>query len=98
MWNIGINSIVAAVGWFLGNPLLAQVIAALIQLFKDNQDEIFTHAVALVQGAWNSDAKGPEKMLIIKTELMSKFPDVAKSVIDTAAQVAFNYVESTIKK
>jgi hypothetical protein len=96
MWGVSISSITKALSWFLGNPLLAEVIASLIQLFKDNQDEIFTQAVNLVEKTWKADISGPEKMLLIKTELMSKFPDVKQNIIDTAAQVAFNFIKNKI--
>jgi hypothetical protein len=93
MWTL----VLQAINYILGNKLVTQIVASLIQLAKDNDDAILETAVNIITKTWNSEGSGTDKMNSLISQLTEQFPSVQKSVLQTLAQTAFNYVSSMSK-
>jgi hypothetical protein len=95
MW--GMSFLLTAINYVLGNKLITQIIASLIQLAKDNDDAIMETAVNIITKTWSSEGTGTDKMNSLVSQLMEQFPNVQKSVLQTLSQTAFNYVQTLSK-
>ncbi len=95
MW--GMSFVLTAINYILGNKLITQIIASLIQLAKDNDDAIMETAVNIITKTWSSPGSGTDKMNSLISQLTEQFPNVQKSVLQTLSQTAFNYVSNMSK-
>ena len=94
MWGIDFSFITKAIAWFTGSPLVASVVGALINDFKEHGDEILQFALDAVKEAANA-GEGVDRFALVKEKVEAKFPDVSQSLLNTSIEAAYRYFKTT---
>ncbi len=88
---LGIESIRRLINWFVGSPLVAAVMAALIQDFKEEGEEILKVALDAIKEVMDKDLKEKERFAIVYQKVREQLPRASESLVNTSIEVALRF-------
>lgn len=88
---IGIVWIQKLIYWFVGSPLVAAVITALIRDFKEEGEEIFKVALDAIKEVMEKDLKEKERFAIVYQKVREQLPRASESLVNTSIEAALRF-------
>ena len=88
---IGIESIRKLINWFVGSPLVAVVMAALIQDFKEEGEEILKVALDAIKEVMEKDLTERERFAIVYQRVREQLPRASESLVNTSIEAALRF-------
>ncbi|MGO8877881.1 MAG: hypothetical protein ACLQMS_00005 [Desulfomonilaceae bacterium] len=88
---LGIESIRRLINWFVGSPLVAAVMAGLIQDFKEEGEEILKVALDAIKEVMDKDLKEKERFAIVYQKVREQLPRASESLVNTSIEVALRF-------
>ena len=87
----GIEWIQKLISWFVGSPLVAAVMVALIQDFKEEEEEILKVALAAIKEVMGKDLKEKERFAIVYQKVRDQLPRASESLVNTSIEAALRF-------
>jgi predicted HicB family RNase H-like nuclease len=87
-FSITIEWIQKLISWFVGSPLIAAVMAALIQDFKDEGEQILKVALEAIKEAASQDMKETSKFGYVYGRVKEQIPKASESLLNTSIEAA----------
>ncbi len=87
-FSITIEWIQKLISWFVGSPLVASVVAALIEDFKQEGEEILRVALEAIKEAATQDMKETSKFGYVYGKIKEQLPEASESLINTSIEAA----------
>jgi 20S proteasome alpha/beta subunit len=88
---VGIDGIRKLINWFVGSPLVAAVIAALVQDFKEEGEEILKVALDAIKEVMEKDLKEKERFAIVYQKVREHLPRASESLVNTSIEAALRF-------
>ena len=90
-FSITIEWIQKLISWFVGSPLVAAVMAALIQDFKQEGEEILKVALDTIKEVTRKDLKDKERFAIVYQKVREQLPRASESLVNTSIEAALRF-------
>ena len=88
---IGIVWIQKLISWFVGSPLVASVIASLIEDFKEEGEEILRVALDAFKECSDLEMKDSARFGFVCQKVRAQIPRASESLINTTIEAALRF-------